>query len=513
MNWNRLRQLALPGLAFGALWLTLFAQVCGEWSVVPQYSYGWAVPLLAGWIFWNRWESRPTPSSAPAAWLAGSLGVALLLLFAVTRLVQEGNRDWRLVSWLLAGETVGLCALALWWCGGTAWLRHCAFALLFPLVAVPWPSQIEDTMIHGLMRFVAAAAAELLGATGISAVAQAHIVVLKVGPVGVDEACSGIQSFQASVMVSLFLGELFGFLAVERVRLFLFSVAWAFVCNIGRTFFLCFMANRDGLDAVPRWHDPAGYTLMAACYGGIFSLALWWDRQGVTETIEIPVAVTRPRRLAPAWLAAGLAWLLTVGWGTEWWYRRGESRSEARTGWTVRFSDEAGTKAKEYTERERTLLRYNEAYGREWQDAAGRRWTFNFFRWDTGNAGADNAKYHRPTVCLADIGYRLETALPFREITVHGVQLPVRQYRFVAEGTTLDSFYCLWDELKRPGYTDPTGSWDPANWSARARLLNTVSGRRGGGLQLINCTVFDANSPAEAAVEFEKLLGRVIVTR
>ena len=497
----------------GALWLMLFAQVSGEWSIVPQYSYGWAVPILAGWVAWNRWLAKPAPGRGPSAGVTFTLASALMLLLGATRLVQEGNRDWRLVSWLLGGEVAGLTSLALAWAGGWPWVRHFAFALLFPLVAVPWPSQLEDPMVHGLMQFVALSAAGILKVLGVQAVAQGNVIVLAAGPVGVDEACSGIQSFQASVMVSLFLGEVFSFLVLERVRLFLFSVTWAFLCNIGRTFFLCYMAHRNGLGAVPQWHDTAGYSLMAVCYGGIFGLAIWWDRQGVMETIDGPAISAKPRRLPSAVLVTGLVWLAVVAVATEWWYRRGEARPAAQRGWTVRFPDEPGFKPKDYSERERTLLRYNESAGRDWKDSAGRSWSLNFFRWDTGNAGADNAKYHRPTVCLADIGYELRQAEPFRMVAVKDVRLPVRQYRFVAGTRTLDSFYCLWDELDRPGYTDPSENWDPANWSARARLLNVLAGRRGGGIQLVNATVFDAASPAEAAQEFERTLTRVIVPR
>ena len=513
MNWTTIRPLLLPGLLLVGLWLTLFAQVSGEWSVVPQYSYGWAVPLLAGWAAWNRWLSRPAPGWGPSAGVSLLLATGLLLLFGATRLVQEGNRDWRLVSWLLGGEVAALSALALAWAGGWPWLRHFAFALLFPLVAVPWPSALEDPMVHGLMQFVAKAAAGILQELGIRAVAQGNLIVLAAGPVGVDEACSGIQSFQASVMVSLFLGEMFGFLVMERVKLFLFAVVWAFLCNIGRTFFLCYMAQRHGLEAVPQWHDTAGYSLMAVCYGGVFGLAIWWDRQGVMESVESSGTSAVPRRLPPGVLVAGLAWLATVAVVTEWWYRRGEARAAAQPGWAVRFPEEAPYKAKDYSERERTLLRYNESYGREWKDAAGHGWVFNFFRWDTGNAGADNAKYHRPTVCLADVGYVLQHTEPLHEVVVNGVRLPVRQYRFTAGLGSLDSFYCLWDELSRPGYTDPTASWDPANWSARARFQNALAGRRGGGIQLINAAVYDAESPAAAAQEFERVLTRVIVPR
>jgi exosortase len=500
-------------LAFGALWFLLFAQVSGEWSIVPQYSYGWAVPALGAWVFWNRWQSRPVPLARQGGRSAAVLALLLMLALGPTRLVQEGNRDWRLVSWLLAIEVAGLCLLALWHAGGSGWGRHFLFALLFPLVSVPWPSQLEVPLIHEMMRFVAGTAAMALNQAGVFALAQGNIIMLGAGPVGVDEACSGIQSFQAAVMVSLFLGELFGFLTAERVRLFLFAIIWALVCNVSRTLFLCVMAHRDGLEAVSRWHDTAGYALMALCYGGIFGLAMWWDRQAETETVELSPSPVSARTVPTAWLAGGLVWLVVVGMATGWWYRRGEVNFTPRQGWTVQFPDEPAFKAKDFSERERTLLRYNEADGREWVDKQGHRWTLNFFRWETGNAGADNAKYHRPTVCLADIGYELQTTFPPREVVVKGVRLPVRQYRFTAGSQMLDSFYCLWDELGRPGYTDLSDNWDPANWSAHARLMNVLAGRRGGGLQLLNASVVGAETPEAAAADFQQEIEQIIVPR
>ena len=397
--------------------------------------------------------------------------------------------------------------------GGAAWGRHFLFAVLFPLVAVPWPSQLEVPLVHGLMRSVTDLVAMLLNQAGIFALPQGNIIMLGSGPVGVEEACSGIQSLQAAVMVSLFLGELFGFLPGERVRLFLFSVVWALVCNVGRTLFLCVMAHRDGLEAVSRWHDPAGYGLMALCYGGVFGLAMWWDKRAETETVAAPPPPAGGRPVARGWLAGGLAWLVVAALATSWWYRRGEANFAARQGWTMSFPDGPEFKPRDFSERERTLLRYNEAAGRAWLDEAGRRWTLNFFRWDTGNAGADNAKYHRPTVCLVDIGYELQSTLPPREVVVKGAALPVRQYRFTAGAQVLDSFYCLWDELGRPGYTDLADNWDPANWSARARLRNVLAGRRGGGLQLLNASVSGAASPEEATAEFERVLQRMVTPR
>lgn len=203
--------------------------------------------------------------------------------------------------------------------------------------------------------------------------------------------------------------------------------------------------------------------------------------------------------------------MMLAALATPWWCRRGEVAFVPSKPWTVRLDEGPGTTPREFSERERTLLRYNDAFGRRWDDSAGRRWTMNFIRWDTGNAVADNAKYHRPTICLVDIGHVLDSTALVRVVTVNGAASPIRRYRFIRGSRSLDSFYCLWDELGRPRATDLSDNWDPANGSARARLLDVLAARRGGGIQLLDTSVFGAASPA--AAEFGRVLARVVVPR
>src|SRR5205085_6912524 len=54
--------LILTLLLLAILWITAFHFLSGEWAVNEQYTYGWFVPLLGAFLFWLRWERRPTPS-------------------------------------------------------------------------------------------------------------------------------------------------------------------------------------------------------------------------------------------------------------------------------------------------------------------------------------------------------------------------------------------------------------------------------------------------------------------
>ena len=49
--------LLLAGALF--LWGEIVWQLASEWSLNPQYGYGWIVPFLAALLFYQRWLRRP----------------------------------------------------------------------------------------------------------------------------------------------------------------------------------------------------------------------------------------------------------------------------------------------------------------------------------------------------------------------------------------------------------------------------------------------------------------------
>jgi exosortase len=485
----------------------MFYQVSDTWSVVPQYSYGWAVPFLGAYLFWGRWKSRPEPGRAPPGALLAGLAVTLVLALGPIRLVQEANRDWQFVSWSMAGSVTALTALAILWAGGWPWLRHFAFPILFPLVAVPWPSKLEQPLVHGLMNVVAAIVVEILTWLNIAAMQHGNVIEIGRGPVGIDEACSGIQSFQASVMVSLFIGELFAFTAARRLALFGIAVGWAFLCNVMRTLFLSLMTHREGMGAIDRWHDTAGNTVMILCYVGIIGLALWMGRG--MKPVPASAPSTPPRRI-PVWLGViTVVWLFAAEVFTGWWYRSREAVLPRSAGWRVDLKqNQPGYHDKEFSGRERTILRFNEAASAQWK-AGDHVWQASFIRWNAGNLAVDTAKHHNPTVCLVSAGAKIVEEYPRRDFQVAGHPVNFRCLLFEVAKKPMYSFFCLYDDFERPPMTGPAKLWSAEEWSARARWENVRKGRRTKGLQLLSVGVFGCPQFEDAAAEFQQILDRV----
>src|SRR5437870_3038199 len=305
---------------FGLLWLELINQLKAEWWLNPQYNYGLIVPLLALYLFWKRWRNRPAP--APPA--ATGFPIALILfgatLFLLIRFLAEANPDWRLLSWLLGLAVVTISLSFLYLTGGRAWLRHFAFPFLFFLVAVPWPVRIEQVIIQDLMRAVTGLNVIFLQLAGVPALQHGNVIEVGSGFIGIEEACSGVRSLQATLMISIFLGELYFFNAIRRIALIVAGALLAFICNVVRTAILVWVGAQRGPNSIEAWHDPAGLTILLVCLFGLWLLSLLIRRRspasGAPPGIDGRCA---PLHFSRSLLASLALWFVVAEAGVQAW--------------------------------------------------------------------------------------------------------------------------------------------------------------------------------------------------
>ena len=491
------------------LWTLLFWQVSPNWSVLPQYNFGWLMPILGAYLWWGRWQTRPEPGLRGSSWIAGVCLGLILLSYGPLRLTQESNRDWQLVSWGLAGVAVLGSLTVVFLAGGWPWVWHFIFPVMFPLLAVPWPSKIEQPVVLGLMEFVAMIASEALTWAGIPAIQEGNVIVTSAGPVGVDDACSGVQSFQASVMMSMFLGEVLNLARAPRAGLVLFSMSWAFFGNLVRTLLLGWQSHVGGSKALNAWHDPAGYIAMMACYAGIIGAALWLARGIASPASATPLGRSRRFAVLPALAVAG--WMGFVEIATEWWYRRDERVSDSAASWGIEIEKKLpGVKMIEPTGGERTVLRFNTAsFGNYRTGDQGKLWRINSMRWDKGNLAMYNARLHNPSICLVASGMLLREEYPVRLFKVADVEIPVRCFLFEKSQARVFSFYGFWEgfgEQAKRGEKVVT-----KQWTVSERLELVRQGWRPKGLQVVSASVVGHNQLDEAAGEFQTILDQVSV--
>jgi exosortase len=493
---------------FALLWFEVINQLKGEWWINPQYGYGWSVPFLALYLFWKRWSGRPDPTLPRSRVLPITFLACSAFLFFPIRFVAEANPDWRLLSWMLALVAVTISLSFLFMAGGRPWLRYFAFPIFFFLVAVPWPTHLEQLIVQNLMRTVAAINVSLLNIAGIPALQHGNVIEVNSGLIGIEEACSGVRSLQATFMISLFLGEFYSFTIRRRFLLIFAGALLAFVCNIARTAFLVWLGANRGKSAIEAWHDPAGLTILLVCLFGLWSLSLMMQRRPVSTMASQPTEnKSFPFRLRRSLVVSLVVWLLAAEAGVQFWYRLHQSAA-VKSRWAVSWpTSQIGYTPMPIAPEAENLLRYNEGGGASWQASDRHQWVMYFFRWFPGRTAALFVKIHRPDVCLPASGMTLERDNGLQLLAINGVNLPVRSYRFDNHGAPLHVFYCYWDA--RSSYENVAAA-EQEDWTARGRLRAALRGRRELGSQMLELVVWGYDDDGEANRAMKRELAQIV---
>lgn len=176
---------ALAVALAAALYAPVIAVLVGQWWSDPNYSHGFLIPVVSGWLVWQtrgHWRRLPLQPSngalavvlaAPLLLAAGTLGAELF----VSR-----------ISLLIL--LVGVIAFAAGWRLVRAW----AFPLGFLLFMIPLPAVIYYQITFPLQLLASRLASGCLDLLQIPALREGNVIQLPNYTMSVAEACSGIRS-------------------------------------------------------------------------------------------------------------------------------------------------------------------------------------------------------------------------------------------------------------------------------------------------------------------------------
>ena len=480
-----------------AIWAPVVYLLGAQWSLYAEYQYGWAVPFLCLYLARQRFLYRP-PVTAPGRKKAAVFVLVTAgLAFWITRILQEANPVWRAASYGLALAAVAMTLLAVYLTQGGRRAVHFIFPVVFFLVAVPLPTPVEQAIIQTLTRFNASRVVEVLNFAGVPALLHGNVIEISAGMVGIDEACSGIQSFQATLMIALFLGEFYRLRGAQRWWLLAAGPALALAFNLTRTLVLVFVAARSGLPAMEKWHDPTGVILLVGCFLCLWGVAVWLARGAKRRAIEkehrtsniehptskgqkpeaggreseighrksevrgqkVDVSISGFQNFSVSVLAVWLvAWAMMVEISTETWFRSHETHGNQANSWTARWPMENPTlQTNIIPQNSLRILQCDQNASASWTGDAGVFWQAFYLRWlpaDSfyGRAKVALSKSHNPAICLPASGMELQAQLDPVSLPVRpGFNLAFNRYVFAVGGRELYVFFAQTEDMTGGG--------------------------------------------------------------
>jgi exosortase len=241
--------------AYGVVMISL----AKDWATDPNYSHGFLVLPLAGYLVWERRRALAAARVRPS-WS----GFVVLLLGLG----------------MLAGGTLGAelftarVSLILVLAGGVLFvlgpehLRIVAFPLAVLLLMVPLPAIVFNRIAFPLQLFASQFGESVMHAVGVPVLREGNVIVLANTKLEVAEACSGIRSLETLFTLGLVYGYFMESRLWARAVIAAATIPIAIVTNGLRVAGTGIAAHRFGPEAAEGFfHTFSGWMVFLAAFG------------------------------------------------------------------------------------------------------------------------------------------------------------------------------------------------------------------------------------------------------
>lgn len=197
-----------------ASFFEFFRALAGQWVGDPIFSYGILIPLISGFMIWQK--SRELSALERRPW---NPGLIVVIIGCVLQVMGTLSGILLVSGVALITILIGLVVF-LW---GKKHLRLTWSPLVFLILMVPWPSYTMGEVSWRLQGYASTAGAGVLQLLGVTVFQDGNLLILPNYVMQVKEACSGTHSLFALLSLGVILGYV-----TERlwtVRLLLIAVA------------------------------------------------------------------------------------------------------------------------------------------------------------------------------------------------------------------------------------------------------------------------------------------------
>jgi exosortase len=223
-----------------------------DWWNDPNASHGLLVPPLVAYIAWQRKHLTlrvpATPDLSGLFWIAAGC-LALLM----GKLGAEFFLSRISIVIILAG------LVHTFW--GSTRLRTLAFPLLLLSTMVPLPVIVFNSLAQPLQLFASLTATHVARIFGVAVYQDGNIIQLATTTLGVEEACSGLRSMSALVIMALLLGFTMCRRPLVRISLLALALPIAVFVNVLRVSGTAILADYNPELAMGFYHVFSGWLI------------------------------------------------------------------------------------------------------------------------------------------------------------------------------------------------------------------------------------------------------------
>jgi exosortase D (VPLPA-CTERM-specific) len=236
----------------GALW-----ELVTRWSKQEEYSHGFLIPLVVGWMFWARRDALVASIGRPS-WM----GPLLILLAASMLIVGELSAFFLLAQ---LGFIVALFGIVLG-TGGHSLLRVTFIPILFLVFAIPLPYFIESQLSWRLQLISSELGVFFIRMFQIPVYLMGNVIDLGNYKLQVIEACSGLRYLYPLLSLGFLAAYLFQAPLWQRAVVFLSAIPITIVMNSLRIGLIGVTVDRWGTEMADGFlHFFEGWIIFLVC--------------------------------------------------------------------------------------------------------------------------------------------------------------------------------------------------------------------------------------------------------
>jgi len=256
---SNVRTVPWPAIAwFGILligaYFPILVKLVVQWGTDDDWTHGFFVPVVAGYIAWTRRETLLSTEWKPAWW-----GIGIVLWAGVQGYLGLLGAELFLQRTAFLLSLLGMLLIL----GGTGLIRQLAFPLLLLPFMIPLPTVVYNQITFPLQLFASAVAEKSLDVLNVPVLRDGNILELASQKLSVAEACSGIRSLLSLSFLALVYAYLFDRKVWMRWVLLMATVPIAIVANAARVTLTGVFSEIDPALAAGFFHEAEGFVIFA----------------------------------------------------------------------------------------------------------------------------------------------------------------------------------------------------------------------------------------------------------
>ncbi|MDE3195524.1 MAG: exosortase [Acidobacteriota bacterium] len=240
-----------------AAYAQMLARLVSQWYNDPDMGHGFFVPLVAGYIAWQKFTNSENPEPETNWW-----GLVLVVWAALQLYIGALGAELFLQRTSFVISLIGVVLLV----GGTKYVKKFAFPLFLLFFMIPIPTVLYNQLTFPLQMRASEMAEWMISALGIPVIREGNVLELANQKLNVVEACSGIRSLLTLTFLSLVYGYFGEKRKWIRAALFFSTIPIAILANAGRVALTGVVSQINPELAEGLFHEAQGWVIFMVAF-------------------------------------------------------------------------------------------------------------------------------------------------------------------------------------------------------------------------------------------------------